>query len=129
MAKKPSPRPKPKPKPKPRPKPKDDCFITTACVKFYGYPDNCNQLQILRFFRDSYLKQSSKGRRLVKSYYLIGPIIIQNLRRDKDAATVFKFILMNINKACLAIKAENKRLATEIYIDVVQTLGMYYRLI
>lgn len=52
---------------------KDACFIATAA---YGSPDN-NHVLILRQFRDTYLKSSSLGRRLISNYYLLSPPLAQ----------------------------------------------------
>lgn len=32
------------------------CFVTTACVKMLGLPDDCREMTVLRNFRDSLLK-------------------------------------------------------------------------
>lgn len=41
------------------------CFLTTACCKYKGLPDDCAELETLRRFRDNYLK----GRNTVRSLY------------------------------------------------------------
>ncbi len=51
----------------------DPCFIATAA---YGSPDDSHVL-ILRQFRDTYLKSSSLGRKLVTTYYTISPPLAQ----------------------------------------------------
>ncbi|MBU1139769.1 MAG: hypothetical protein KKA76_12375 [Proteobacteria bacterium] len=52
---------------------KDACFIATAA---YGSPDNSNVL-VLRQFRDTYLKSSALGRKLISSYYFLSPPLAQ----------------------------------------------------
>ena len=47
----------------------NNCFITTACVKYYGLKDNCYQLEILRKFRDGYLLKSDSNKDLVLILY------------------------------------------------------------
>ncbi len=48
---------------------KDACFIATAA---YGGADK-TQVRILRDFRDSFLKSSSLGRKLINGYYHLSP--------------------------------------------------------
>jgi len=52
------------------------CFITTACVKSLGLPDNCLELKVLRKFRDRVLLQNPGGRREVREYYKVSPEIV-----------------------------------------------------
>lgn len=54
-------------------KTEDACFIATAA---YGSPDNSYVLT-LRQFRDTYLKSSSLGRKLISNYYLLSPPLAQ----------------------------------------------------
>ncbi len=72
--------------------PEGDCFLTTACVKYYGLKDDCYQLQTLRKFRDGYLSGSSQNRILVHQYYSIAPRLVKLLEVDKDKETVIHLL-------------------------------------
>src|ERR1700741_227015 len=62
------------------PKKKDDnCFITTACVNYYGLDDDCYQLETLRKFRDNFLLKSPKDKKLVEQYYILAPTIVSKI--------------------------------------------------
>jgi len=52
---------------------KDACFIATAA---YGSLDDSHVL-VLRQFRDTYLKSSALGRKLINRYYLLSPPLAQ----------------------------------------------------
>ncbi|MFC7439571.1 CFI-box-CTERM domain-containing protein [Laceyella putida] len=62
------------------------CFLTTACVEYYGLPDDCKELTILRHFRDQYMNSFDEGKEAIQEYYRIAPQIIKsmNVRNDRD---------------------------------------------
>ena len=59
-----------------------NCFLTTACVRALGLPDNCHELTVLRNFRDNYLMRSTSGRAAVEHYYRIAPEIVSAICRS-----------------------------------------------
>ncbi len=68
------------------------CFLTTACVEARGLPDDCEELQVLRAFRDGYLRQRPGGDALIAHYYAIAPGIVEAIQRRADAPVVFERI-------------------------------------
>lgn len=74
----------------------DDCFLTTACVKIMGKPDDCIELTTLRHFRDTHLLNSAEGKALVKEYYHIAPKIIEQISLRKEQEEVYKDIYLNM---------------------------------
>jgi len=110
-------------KARPRPKKKqDDCFITTACVEYYNLPDDCMQLSTLRMFRDTYLRQTDNGRKLVEAYYKVAPKLVAKLKTDPEKEALFTSIFNNINVACHLIKNNDYPKAQDIYTEVVLSL-------
>lgn len=65
------------------------CFITTAVTKAKGLPDDCEELQSLRNFRDSYMLATEEGKVLVKLYYAVAPSIVEAIDSRPDAASVY----------------------------------------
>lgn len=55
------------------------CFITTAVCRAKGLPDDCEQLTVLRAFRDSVLRQSAHGRIFVQAYYGMAPLVVARI--------------------------------------------------
>ena len=51
------------------------CFITTVCCEYKGLADDCEELTILRKFRDTYVPKQ-----LVKEYYKIAPKIVEIIK-------------------------------------------------
>lgn len=95
----------------------DGCFITTACVNYYGLDDNCSQLETLRQFRDKHLLKSSKDKLLVKEYYTIAPQLVRLLDKcpEMEKNKQFRIIFQKINDACYAIKSGKFEKAKKIY--------------
>ncbi len=102
-----------------------NCFITTACVKYYGLKDDCYELKTLRHFRDTYLSKSDKGKRMVSKYYQIAPAIVKCLEADNQKAIIFGKIFLQIKLACKAIELQDFERATAIYKSAVAAL--YYK--
>lgn len=112
-----------------RPQESDEgCFITTACVKYWGLKDNCYQLQTLRKFRDNHLLKSSDTKSLVHQYYIIAPQIVRCLESDKNKSKLYKTVFQHINNACTAIEKGEFVSAKNIYIKIVLQLLTYFKL-
>lgn len=54
------------------------CFITTAMCEFYGLADDCEELTILRNFRDTYMQETELRRAQVEHYYKYAPKIVEH---------------------------------------------------
>lgn len=100
--------------------PKKGCFLTTACVDYYGLPDNCYQLTTLRNFRDTYMTKEFPH--LVNRYYQIAPFIVDSLKESPNKEIIFKKLFDKINLACKAIEQKNFEKAKRIYIDEVNRI-------
>jgi len=67
----------------------DKCIITTACIEAMGLPDDCNELNILRDFRDTYLRSLPEGNSLISQYYSIAPRILRAIDRKPNAREIY----------------------------------------
>jgi hypothetical protein len=65
-----------------------DCFITTAVSLARGLPDDCDELTVLRAYRDRYLA----GHPDVATYYRIAPAIVRAVATRPDAATIWRVL-------------------------------------
>lgn len=97
----------------------NDCFITTACVRYYGLSDNCYQLATLRKFRDGYLSETPENKILIQQYYSIAPLLVNQLESDINRNKLFADIFQKINLACSAIEKREFAQAKKIYCDVI----------
>lgn len=104
--------------------PKDSfCFISTAVCQTRDLPDNCNELQILRRFRDEYMLLNPKYAPLVMKYYQIAPKVIEWIELQPDAHQRYHQIWRNsLLPAINAIENQKPELALQLYLHMVQTL-------
>lgn len=109
-------------------KPKSDCYITSACVKFYGLKDNCEQLTIVRNFRDRQLLGSSAGRSLVTEYYKIAPKIVSRIESDPESYLIYDRIYSEIEVTVKAIKEGKYKKAVEVYTRATKRLIKRFKL-
>ncbi|MBQ5952180.1 MAG: hypothetical protein IJL66_08540 [Lachnospiraceae bacterium] len=62
----------------------DGCFLTSACCEYMGLPDDCEELQTLRRFRDEVLDRTITGHSLKLHYYEVAPKLLQKLEGRND---------------------------------------------
>ena len=104
------------------PKKNKCCYITTACTVANGLPDDCEELTVLRDFRDTYLLQKPNGKRLIEIYYEHSPYIVHCIRQCEDEEEILR-ILYGIIKRCVqAIKRGNMEFAYHTYCFMVLKL-------
>ncbi|MBL7933310.1 MAG: hypothetical protein JNL60_15495 [Bacteroidia bacterium] len=104
------------------------CFLTTACVHYYNLADNGYELNTLRSYRDTYLKSSPAGKRLVEQYYRISPEIVNCIESDNEKSGVYAFIHNRVLKACGQIEQQKYSAARTTYKNMVEHLLSRYQL-
>lgn len=107
---------------------KEGCFITTACVKHKGLSDTTIELQILRNFRDTYIRNLPRGEELIQLYYIKSPQIVRRISQLEynKRSTELDEIYMHIQLACRLIKLGNYEQAFELYCNIVIQLDKKY---
>ena len=71
------------------------CYITTAMCHILGMDDDCETLEILRGFRDNYMKKHEECLPLLKDYDVVGPMIAESLYTDKENGVTLATIVKN----------------------------------
>lgn len=103
------------------------CFLTTACVSYRGLPDDCEELTVLRSFRDNYMRNLPEGDSLIKKYYEAAPGIVAAINRSPKRRDIYEE-LYRILRACVeAIKKGNNSLALQTYKEMVIELHQKYQ--
>jgi hypothetical protein len=102
------------------------CYITTACMEARGLPDDCEELTVLRAFRDGYLLQKPNGFQLVEIYYEYSPHIVEAIAGQENAADVYQYLYDVIRTCVEAIKKGDNELAYAIYCAMVTQLKEQY---
>ena len=97
----------------------DCCYITTACVNAMGLPDDCEELTLLRRFRDSYLLQKKNGDQLIDLYYRYSPQIVTAIRRRDDEEEILKRLYGVIRTCVEALKRQDYDFTYQTYCKMV----------
>lgn len=92
------------------------CYLTSACVEAKGMADDCNPLQILRNFRDTYLRETENGEKEIAEYYLIAPKIVENIKKRDNSMAIFERIYSELIAPCVSLieRGDNSH-AHELY--------------
>ncbi|MEO5645302.1 MAG: CFI-box-CTERM domain-containing protein [Bacteroidia bacterium] len=98
------------------------CYITTACVQYKGLPDDCEELTLLRSFRDNYLLARENGKELLRLYYDHAPLILQSISRRHDEDEILARLYKIIKQCAEEIKNGNNEIAYLIYCRMVVKL-------
>ena len=100
------------------------CFLTTACMKFLkeNFKDNCNELTILRWFRDNFVSKDD-----IEHYYDIAPIIVSVIENMELKEKIYNYIYNDVILVCInAIKNCNYEFAYNRYKNCVLALEEEY---
>lgn len=103
------------------------CYLTSACVYAKGLPDDCYELQTLRFFRDSWLNRTETGRNEIKKYYDIAPRIVSRINETDDKKNTYEMIYEKMVKPCVRfIEQKQYQETLELYRNMTLLLEEKY---
>ena len=98
----------------------DWCYLTTACMRYKmeKFDDNCEELIILRWFRDKFVSKED-----IEHYYKTAPSIVDAINESENNNEIFNFIYENVVSACVnAIKSGNYEFAYNRYKNSILSL-------
>lgn len=98
------------------------CFLTSACVDYLGKADDCEELTALRGFRDTYMKSTEEGKKLVEEYYAVAPKIVENINASDKKDTYYQYIYEVINKCLKLLERKEYERTLNEYKFMVQNL-------
>lgn len=103
------------------------CFISSACAESLGLPDTCEELQLLRAFRDRRRLYDEEFNELVEEYYQIAPAIVANINMDEARETVYGDLYIRLVAPCVQLIRENREMdALKLYTSIVRELQRRY---
>jgi hypothetical protein len=105
---------------------KKGCFLTTACVEAKGLGDDCEELSVLRTYRDEYLLRTEKGRSLVQEYYDIAPGIIERIGTRTESREIYLELYDHIAHAVECVRQGKREKALHVYRAMVRHLQRTY---
>ncbi len=96
------------------------CYITTAVCENENKPDNCEDLEVLRYFRDTYMLKTNKGRELVLEYIDTAPILVRKINNHRDKKEIYKVLRENyITPSVNLVKQKKYKEAELKYTDMI----------
>ncbi len=99
------------------------CFISTACIEARGLPDNCLELQVLRRFRDTFVRGLPEGANLIRGYYTIAPAIVQGINSRPDRSIIYADLFRRlVDRSVALIQQGRDREAFETYRRMVERI-------
>ena len=99
------------------------CFISTAVTDTLGRPDDCEELMLLRQFRDSYMQESASRRDEVREYYRIAPAIVSVIEASGLAAKEWRRVSHDhVLPAVEAVRCGRLQEAHSLYRAMVREL-------
>lgn len=101
------------------------CFFTTACCEYAGLPDNCDELETLRAFRDGWVQETYPQD--IKLYYRTAPKIVESIRQHPESkailATMYSDYIVPVVQLVKAEKFEDAYLKyKELYTWLTQEI-------
>jgi hypothetical protein len=102
------------------------CFITTACTKSRGLPDDCEELTVLRGFRDNFLCSFEEGEALCELYYRISPGIVDSIAHGGNATQIYEWLYRLIRYCVDAILRGDYLAAFYTYVGMVILLLQWF---
>jgi len=98
-----------------------NCYITTATCTAVGKGDDCEELQVLRHFRDSYVAALPDGKRLIDEYYAQAPYLLHHINSWRDADKFLRFLYGKFIGCCVQdVKCGQFQSALLRYQEMVQ---------
>jgi len=107
----------------PREKESSGCFITSAVCTALKKPDDCEELMLLRAYRDQIKQESDSTSRLIAEYYRVAPKIVDCIDQDPQSVKIYRDLWDNdIAETCNLVRNGKHAEATRRYIKM--TVGL-----
>ena len=96
------------------------CFITTAVCRYSGRPDDCELLETMRTWRDTWMQETIERRALVERYYDNAPRYVEAIDQRSDARFVYAELERLIMTCAHWVKLRRYRMALAYYLAAVE---------
>lgn len=103
------------------------CYVTTAVCQNLNKGEDCEELRLIKEFRDGYLSSTEEGLALIEEYYDIAPTLVKRIAKDAEAQAKYVFLWNNYLAPCVAyIKAGSQEACKETYCAMMEELRREY---
>jgi hypothetical protein len=99
------------------------CFLSSACVAARGLPDDCEELEVLRRFREEVLAGTAEGEALLQEYGEIAPRLVRAIDDRPDASGIYERIYSDLVRCVRDIRNQDLEAAKERYRRLVEALA------
>lgn len=103
------------------------CYLTTVACEYYELPDDCYELETLRYYRDEWLANQTYGPTVIEEYYITAPLIVKALKESENYEKTCEWLMHDVIKNCIE-KIESNQMVEcfNIYKEMVSILKNKY---
>lgn len=103
------------------------CYVTTAVCLNLNKGENCEELRLIKEFRDGYLSSTKEGQALIEEYYDIAPTLVKRIAKDIEAQEKYVWLWNTYLAPCVAyIKSGQPESCKETYCNMMEELREEY---
>lgn len=103
------------------------CYVTTAVCQNLNKGEDCEELRLIKDFRDGYLSSTKEGLAMIEDYYDIAPTLVKRIAKDEKAGEKYRWLWDTWIAPCVElIKSGNNEACKKVYCDMVDTLRKEY---
>lgn len=103
------------------------CYVTTAVCNSLGKPEDCEEIRLLKNYRDTYLSNEPDGKELIDKYYDIAPTIVNRINKSEDSGAIYKQIYNNYINPCIRyIESDRMAECKDLYVKMMHNLNDKY---
>lgn len=103
------------------------CYITTAVCESLNKGRDCEELQLLKRYRDEYLAGTKEGKSLITEYYNIAPTIVKRMEREADRDEKYRYLWDHYIRDCISmVRAERFEECRNTYVQMMEELKTKY---
>lgn len=103
------------------------CFVTTAVCTGLQKPQDCEEILLMKKYRDEYLADEEGGAALIEEYYDVAPTIVKRISRSNEADATYHYLWEHyISKCVEQIKQGRLEESRDTYVEMMQELKAAY---
>ncbi len=103
------------------------CYVTTAVCRNLNKGEDCEELRLIKGFRDGYLSSTEEGEALIEEYYDIAPTLVKRIEKDAEAQAKYLWLWNTYLAPCVAyIKSGQDENCKVTYCSMMEELRAEY---
>lgn len=103
------------------------CYVTTAVCRNLNKGEDCEELRLIKGFRDGYLSSTKEGRAMIEEYYDIAPTLVKRIDKDVEAQAKYLWLWNTYLAPCIDyIKRGLQEDCRETYCNMIEELKVEY---